>query len=254
MTQKKLKFACFITVRTGSSRLPEKALLSIRGKRVIEHGIDRAKLIKEVDSVVLCTSTDPSDDVLETIAKQAGIKCFRGSLSDKLVRWLGAADKLKIDYFVNFDADDIFCDPALADLAVTQMKERPCDLLMVPPTLACGAAGMCISAQAIINICQAKGTEDTENWDYFFTQSGLPFNIRHQEVPNQILHNPDIRLTLDYQEDLDLFRRIFDEFKTDTNNIPVEKIVKLLNRKPELAKINFFRHQYYLNRRENKKA
>ena len=59
----------FITVRTASSRLPQKCLLSIRGKRVIEHVIDRAKLINGLASVVVCTSMEPEDDVLEVIRR-----------------------------------------------------------------------------------------------------------------------------------------------------------------------------------------
>jgi len=189
MKKEKPKFGCFITVRTSSRRLPNKTLLPIRNKRVIEHVIDRVKLIKGVDVVVLCTSTDMSDDILETIARQTGIQCFRGSLNDKLVRWLGAIEKFNVDYFVNFNAIDIFCDPKLADSAIAQMRKKPCDLLTVPPTLICGASPMCISSEAIRKISQVKDTENTEDWDYFFTKSGLPFDIRTLKVSNRIFHN-----------------------------------------------------------------
>ncbi len=248
------KFACFITVRTTSSRLPGKVLLPIRGKMVIEHVIDRTKLVKGADLVVLCTSTDPSDDVLETIAAKAGIECFRGSLKDKLARWLGAIDKYGVDYFVEVDADDVLCDPELMDLAIAQLKQKPCDLLMVPPTLICGASPMSMSAKAIRKLCEVKNTDDTEYYDFFFTNSGIPFDIRNLEVNNPAFHRPDIRLTLDYQEDLDLFRRVFDEFDTNLNNIPMTKIVELFNKKPELININLFRHQQYLDKREQNKT
>ncbi|KKW07417.1 MAG: Acylneuraminate cytidylyltransferase [Parcubacteria group bacterium GW2011_GWA2_49_16] len=251
---KKPLFACFITVRTSSSRLPGKALAPIRGRTVIEHVIDRVKPVKKADNIILCTSTDPSDDILETIAKKNSVECFRGSLKDKLARWLGAIDKFNVDYFVEVDADDVLCDPELMDLAITQMSEKPCDLLMVPPTLICGASAMCMSADAIRRLCEVKDTEDTEYWDFFFTNSGLSFNIRNLEVSNPAFHNPRIRLTLDYPEDLELFRRIFDEFNTDTNTIPMTKIVELFERKPELVDINLFRHQQYLDKREDNKS
>jgi len=246
--------ACFITVRTSSSRLPGKALSLIRGKKVIEHVIDRVKLVKKADSIILCTSTDQSDDILETIANQNGIHCFRGSLKDKLARWLGAIEKFNVTYFVEVDADDVLCDPELMDLSITQMSEKPCDLLMVPPTLICGASAMCMSSEAIRRLCQIKDTEDTEYWDFFFTNSGVSFNIRNLEVSNPAFHNPNIRLTLDYPEDLELFRKIFDEFDTDKNDIPMTKIVELFERKPELTHINLFRHQQYLDKREQNKT
>ena len=102
------KSAIFITVRTTSSRLPQKALLKIRNQRVIEHVIDRAKLCKNANLVVLCTTTNKEDDVLVDIAKRKKIKSFRGSEKDKLVRWRDAAREFKIDYFATFDGDDFF--------------------------------------------------------------------------------------------------------------------------------------------------
>ncbi|MBI4160773.1 MAG: hypothetical protein HY506_02590 [Candidatus Yanofskybacteria bacterium] len=254
MTNDNPKFACFITVRTTSSRLPSKALLSIRGKRVIEHVIDRTKLVAGTNLIVLCTSTDPSDDILETIAIQTGIKYFRGSLKDKLARWLGAIDRYGVDYFVEVDADDVFCDPGLMDLAIAQMSQKPCDLLRVPPTVICGASAMAMSAEAIRKLCQVKNTDDTEYYDFFFTNGGVSFNIRDLEVSNRALHRPDIRLTLDYQEDLELFRKIFEEFDTNLNNVPITKIVELFDQKPELTQINLFRHQQYLDKREQNKS
>ena len=46
---------------------------------------------------------DPEDDVLEKIAKRQKIECHRGPLNDKMVRWLGAAEKFSVDYFLNYD-------------------------------------------------------------------------------------------------------------------------------------------------------
>ena len=44
--------AIFITVRTGSTRLPNKSLLEIKGKSTIEHLIDRVKQTHLVDNIV----------------------------------------------------------------------------------------------------------------------------------------------------------------------------------------------------------
>ena len=56
--------AIFITVRTGSTRLPNKSLLKIRNKTTIEHLISRVKKSKKADAVILCTTKLDSDDVL----------------------------------------------------------------------------------------------------------------------------------------------------------------------------------------------
>ena len=60
----------FITVRTGSSRLPKKALEEIGNRTTIEFLIDRLKLSSYADNIVLCTTTLDEDDVLIEIAKK----------------------------------------------------------------------------------------------------------------------------------------------------------------------------------------
>jgi len=240
------KFACFLTVRTGSTRLPQKTLLPIQGKRLIEHVIERMKLLREVDQIILCTSTEPSDDILETIARENNIAVFRGSLRDKVARWLGAVDKFSLDYFVTVDAaDDIFCDPELIDLAVRQMKAEPCDYLKIPDDLVCGGSAPVISGAALRRVCEIKDTDKVENYAPYFLDTGL-FKVREIMVKDETFHNKNVRLTLDYQEDFDFFSRIFAELGMSTNTTPLRKILQLLNEKPELNKINFHRHQDYL--------
>lgn len=244
-TNSHLKFACFITVRMGSTRLPRKALLPIRGRSIIEHLIDRTKLVKGGDLIVLCTSTRSEDDILEEIARKNEIECFRGSAEDKLARWLGAAEKFDVDYFVTVDGDDPFADPELIDLAIAQMRQNPCDFINIPQTLVCGGAEYCISLAALKKVCEVKNTDETEIMYTYFTDSGL-FNVRDLRVDDRIFHNSNIRMTLDYQEDFDFFKRIFDELNIDVNSIPLRRIIELINRKPEIAKINFFRQEQYL--------
>ena len=107
--------AVFITVRTGSTRLPNKALLKIRDKTTIEHLIKRVKKSKLANEIVLCTTTLSQDDVLCEIAEKNNIKYYRGSVEDKLERWKGAVDQYNVDFFVTADGDDLFCDPELID-------------------------------------------------------------------------------------------------------------------------------------------
>ncbi|KKR91455.1 MAG: Acylneuraminate cytidylyltransferase, partial [Candidatus Woesebacteria bacterium GW2011_GWA1_41_13b] len=84
------------------------------------------------DVIVLCTSVEKSDDALESIAKENNIEVFRGSLNDVLERFLGAAQKFNVDYFVVFSGDNIFCDPELMDLGLNQMINNGLDFIKLP--------------------------------------------------------------------------------------------------------------------------
>jgi spore coat polysaccharide biosynthesis protein SpsF len=244
-------FACFITVRTGSTRLPNKWDLKISGRRMIEHIIDRAKLVKNAQKIVLCTSTDKGDNILEVIAKENNIDFFRGSLEDKLARWRDAATKFNVDYIVTVDGDDPFFGVELIDEAINQMKEDPCDFLALPNGLVCGGSEFCFSVKALNKVCDIKDTSDTEMMWVYFTQTGK-FKVRDQRVNDQIYFNNYVRLTLDYIEDFNFFERVFKEFSTNKNNISLKDVMLLLQRKPEIAKINFFRQEEFLANQRKK--
>ena len=246
-----MKILGLITVRTDSSRLPQKCLLPIRGKRVIEHIIDRAKLIQGLEAVVLCTSDRKQDDILEQIAKEKGMLFFRGSLDDKLERWRGAAEKFHADYIITLDGDDLFFDPELIELEIKQIRETKPDFLNIPKGLICGASEFGIKVTALQKVCQIKDTKDTEMMWVYFTDTGL-FKMEDFKVEDQIFWNENVRMTLDYPEDLEFFSRIFDEFDTDINNIPLRDIMKCIGKKPEIAQINFFRQQQFLDNQKKK--
>lgn len=254
MDYNKPKFACITTVRTNSSRLPGKALLEIHGKRVIDHIIERAKSVKSVDMVIICTSTEPEDDILVDVAKQHNVECFRGSAEDRLGRMVGAVNKFGIDYIITCDGDDLFCDPELIELAVSQMQKEPCDVIKAPDNLVCGTFTFCISANALRRAYEISGAGNTEMYDIYLIDSGA-FDVRELNVSDPVFLNGEkVRATLDYQEDLDFFRKIFDELKIEVNIVPFRRIIRLIQKKPEIAKINFSRHKDYLAKRETMRA
>ena len=64
-----VKIASLVTVRNSSSRLPEKAVKTVfENLRTIEIVLSRAK--KTGYKVIICTSTDESDNVFESIAME----------------------------------------------------------------------------------------------------------------------------------------------------------------------------------------
>ena len=195
--------ACFITVRTRSTRLPGKTLLKIRGRTCIEHVIDRAKLTTRPERIVLTTSNLPEDDILQEIAQKNGIDWFRGSLEDKMVRWRDAARKFGVEFFSNIDADDLFYAPELMDLGLEQMAQNPnCDLIKGSEHLACSVFTHAVRTSALEKACDTKTTTDTEVY-FRFLDDPSRFNVTELKIDDQGYIYPYIRMTLDYQEDFD---------------------------------------------------
>jgi spore coat polysaccharide biosynthesis protein SpsF len=90
-----------------------------------------------------------------------------------------------------------------------------------------------------------KSESDTEVWGGYFTDTGL-FNVQTIEPDEPELIRPDIRLTLDYPEDYELFKRIFDRLYKPDTVFSLKEIVALFNENPKLLEINRDVHQQYL--------
>lgn len=229
----------FITVRSGSTRLPNKATLKINGKTTIEHLIDRVKNSKLSDSIILCTTTLPEDDILCDIAKSNNIKYYRGSVKDKLERWKGACRKYNVDFFITADGDDLFCEPKLIDLAINQYKNTNADFIKTDEVV-CGAFTFGIKYTALKKVCEIKDTDDTEMMWVYFTDTGL-FNIENlQNIPKKYKRK-DIRMTLDYKDDFNFFKNVIEHFNKKTFGL--DDILSYIDDNPEVSKLNFYLEQ-----------
>ena len=236
-----MKSAIFLTVRSKSSRLPGKSFLKIKGRTTIEHLIDRMKLAKLPDMVILCTSTSSDDKVLTEIAKNNSIPFFQGSEEDKLERYVGAADKYGIDFIVTVDGDDLFCDPDYIDKIIERFKDTDADFILCEG-LPFGAAPHGIKLGALRQVCESKKESDTEVWgDYFLKNKHFKKEIIKAEPK---VNHPEMRMSLDYKEDFDFFTRVFDELG-NKNDFPLVDIVNLLIQKPEIQEINKHMHKAY---------
>ncbi len=98
-----------IQARTGSARLPGKALLPIRGIATAVLAAKRAA--NQGHQVVVATSVEPSDDALcETLA-EAGVPAARGPLNNVLERFLEVTrDMDDNDWIIRLTGDNVFPD------------------------------------------------------------------------------------------------------------------------------------------------
>jgi len=240
-----MKSAIFITVRMKSIRLPKKAILKIKGKTVIEHLIERVKLARLPDLIVLCTSTNPDDDILVSIAKKNGIEYFRGSEDDKLDRHLNAAIKYDVDFMVNVEGDNIFYDHEMIDKTIETFIHTQADYITCKD-LPLGTAAHGIKFEALKKICEIKDETDTEVYGGYFKETGL-FKVEYLDVEDELRH-PEIRMTLDYPEDYEFFKAVFDELYNRRKVFTLKEILALLRKNPQIMEMNKHLQQKYVER------
>ena len=107
-----------IQARMGSSRLPGKVLMPLAGKPALWHLIDRLKYSKSINDIVVATTVNPEDDVVEEFCKNNDVKSYRGSAEDVLDRYYQASKMFSADPVVRITADCPVIDPTILDRVI----------------------------------------------------------------------------------------------------------------------------------------
>ncbi len=115
-----MNVVAIIQARMGSTRLPGKVFLPIEGKTMLERVVERTKLAKKVDEVVVATTTLIEDDTIESLCEEKGWNCFRGSPVDVLDRYYKAAVFYRADPIVRITSDCPLIDPEIIDTVLSE--------------------------------------------------------------------------------------------------------------------------------------
>lgn len=236
-----LRVGALVPVRLASERLPGKALLPVAGRPVITHLLDRlfaSQHLRPAD-VVVCTTTDPSDDPLVPVVEATGACVFRGSRDDIIDRFRHAVREFGFDVVVQVDGDDPCADPWYMDRCLERLLADESVGIVVTEGLPLGLASKAIRGSAIETVWEQHTTARNDTgFGYYFTRTPLCRAVTLQPVSPDHQH-PTARLTLDYPEDLAFFRELFDQLYVDDGTVfGVTEIVALLRRRPEMLAIN----------------
>jgi sialic acid synthase SpsE/spore coat polysaccharide biosynthesis protein SpsF (cytidylyltransferase family) len=110
-----MKVGAIILARLSSSRLPSKALRKIQQKELLIHIIDGLKMCHSLTDIIVATSSQKSDDAIESLCQRHGINCFRGDLNNVACRFLDAAKFYGLSHAVRINGDNFFLNPSLID-------------------------------------------------------------------------------------------------------------------------------------------
>lgn len=231
-----MRVGILLSVREKASRLPGKVIKPIFDKNVTEHLVSRLKMTQLADEIIISTSIDIRDNIFEKIASNLDVKIFRGSEDDKLKRYYDTAKAFDLDAVVIVDGDDLLCFPEFIDNTIEELKKDPIVDVIFTKNLPLGAASSGLKTKALEKVLQLKDEDDTEVWGGYFTSTNH-FKVKYLEATD-IFNNPSIRMTLDYDEDFEFFRTIFEKLYINNKNFSSLDIMTLLNKEPEICEIN----------------
>ena len=230
-----------IQVRMGSSRLPGKSLMELAGKPMLEVLIERVSGASLLDELAIATSQDAQDDPIADLGLRLGLRVFRGSEEDVLHRLVGAAELLEGDVVVDLTGDNPFVDSDLIDQAVKGFFDSGCDYLHTsiqgtyPLGYVCQVYPLAHLREALIH--SEPGSPHREHPNYYLYSDPERFKHSTLDCPPH-LNRPNIRLTVDYLEDLEMARAIFDGVAHGETDISLSQIIDYLDRNPDVLKLN----------------
>jgi len=227
-----------LQARVSSTRLPGKVLKTILGMPMLLRQIERIKRSKMMDTLLIATSVDPTDDYLEDLCRDNDLECFRGSLNDVLDRFYRAAVPFKPDHIVRLTGDCPLTDPELIDEVISFHLEGGYDYTSnaVEPTYPDGLDVEVISYASLRLVWQeAILPSHREHVTPFVLQHPKRFSIGSYRSASDLSH---LRWTVDEPADFKLISRIYEALYTHNPAFSTQDILAYLHDHPELMTLN----------------
>jgi spore coat polysaccharide biosynthesis protein SpsF len=230
--------SAIIQARTGSTRLPNKVFSEIVGKPLIWHIVNRLRYSEKIERIIIATTINQNDDVIEEWAANNQIDIYRGSENDVLDRYFQAAKKFKTDIIVRITADDPFKDPKIIDFVIRLLENKMLDFAYnnSPPTFPEGIDTEVFTYNSI-EVAALNSIDPFERehvTQYFYRNKAI---FRQANYP-YIRDISNLRWTIDTELDLRFAREIYENLYTEGEIFYLEDILNLIERKPGLKEIN----------------
>lgn len=235
-----MKVVAVIQARIGSTRLPGKVLEDVSGKPMLWHLISRLKYSVRIDEVVLAIPDSGQNDLLEDFARRNKLRYFRGSEDDVLSRYYGAATEFGAQVIVRITSDCPLIDPGITDRVIGEHLNSGADYTSntLQRTFPRGLDTEVFTFQSL-HIAHEAARENYERehvTPYIYQHPDL-FRFKSVEASGR-LKRPDLRLTVDTEDDLRLIREIFHRLYRGNQAFSTEEVIDLFDEHPELAAIN----------------
>ena len=248
-----MKYIAFVQARVGSERFPNKVLTELwNGKSVLEVLIERLKLSKKLDDIIVATTDEKEDLKIVELCKKLNIKCCnKGKKESALESLFEAYSLLKLNYLIkdiviiDITADCPFIDSYLLDEMIEDYEKGKYDYYsnVITRSFPIGFDIQIYNENLLHKIYRFVSNP------YHRVHTGI--NILNylkeiQDVFNNIkvgnisakdiYFHPDWRIVLDYQEDLILLKNIINYF--NRIDFTYKEIIQYLTCNELLLEIN----------------
>lgn len=236
-----MRVVCIVQARMGSTRLPGKVLKKICGKTVLEHDIERLRMIKNIDEIIIATTDKDIDTRIVDESIRLGVNYFRGPEEDVLSRYYYAAKEYNADVVVRVTSDCPLIDPKISEKIIQHYLNNIDKYDYVSNTIERtyprGLDTEVFSFKVLEKaFCKAKLHRDREHVTPYIWSNTEIFKI--YQYKNEIDYS-NLRWTLDTKEDFELISKIYKKMYYHKKfDFKFKNILNLYNEDPELYYIN----------------
>jgi spore coat polysaccharide biosynthesis protein SpsF len=240
-------FTAIIQARMGSTRLPKKTMMKIKDKPLLHYTIRQAQSSTKISKIIIATTILPEDQEIVDFAKSSNLELFRGDPLDVLDRFYQCAKKYSINNILRITPDNPFVDPGIIDNVIKKFERGNFDY--VSNTISkkeniwnqdlngypYGLAVEAISFRAIEKAWKdSTNPSEREHVTPYIIKNSHIFNLDHIQNFQDF---SDIRLTVDYDEDFELAKKIINHFQSN-KIFRIDEIINYIKNNPNLKKIN----------------
>lgn len=243
----KNKIIAVIQARMGSSRFYGKVLKPLQGKSSIQHIVEKLQKIRQIDAIVVATTSEKEDVAIVELCYELGVLCFRGSETDVLNRVHDAVNALNTNektIVVDITAD---C-PLVSINHIKHLIDKVKKGNDYASNVFFRSFPDGYDVQVYRNYLLKKMNDEVEfetfrshvGWNiinYVKNTNDKDISVYNLYAPEWI-HYPGWGLTLDTLEDYELLEIIFKEFYAANPFFEYEDVAKFLLENPKLLDIN----------------
>ena len=235
-----MRTGILIQARLSSTRLPRKVLLPLGDSTVL--GV----LLRQISSfansrnlpIIIASTSNPSDNDLESYCASQGINFFRGSEANVLSRFYHAAQLYSLDAIIRLTADcPLICPNQLAKLYdhfVDNQLDYTYFDLSFPEGICADIFTYKILEKAFLS---ATTQEELEHVTPYMHLHKVEYNIKHLALSTV---NSNLRFTLDTHLDYSAILQLYSALSTSGAQPPylMEQIIRTYSLHPRLSLVN----------------
>lgn len=229
-----------IQARYSSTRLPGKILKKIAGKEILGHVLDRLGYCRNIDKIVVATTTNPIDDrIIEYIQQNYNIDVFRGSESNVLDRYYKAATEYKADLIIRVTSDSPLIDPCVVDFIVSIAENKGYDYVSnsLTPTLPDGLDVESMTYHALAKAWMyVRNPEEREHVTPYIRMHPKRFRLANINFTKDC---SSLCWAVDTPADLEFIAALSKELDfLNPKNFAFQNVLSVIKAHPHLAEIN----------------